>query len=62
MQARLVGLGVGLERLHPESTDPELATYAVTHVDEADAESILQQLTQWQEVEGAYAKPRGEPP
>ena len=62
VHACLASLGVALEPLHPSVTDPELATYAVTHVDEADAQAVIRQLNACEGVEGAYAKPRGEPP
>jgi hypothetical protein len=58
----LASLGIALEPLDPSSTDPELATYAVTHVDEAHAPTVISQLNDCDGVEGAYVKPRGEPP
>lgn len=62
MRECLARLGVALEPLHSSSTDPELATYAVTHVDEADAPTVISHLNACDGVEGAYLKPRGEPP
>jgi hypothetical protein len=55
-------LGIVLERLHPGTSDPELATYAVAHVSSDTAEAIIADLRNCDGVEGAYAKPRGEPP
>jgi hypothetical protein len=62
VHACLARLGVALEPLHPSSSDPELATYAVTHVDEADAQTVISQLNDCDGIEGAYVKPRGAPP
>ena len=55
-------LGIVLERLHPGTSDPELATYAVAHVTPDTAETVLANLRNCDAVDGAYAKPRGEPP
>ena len=62
IQDCLAKLGVTLRRLHPSTSDPNLATYAVTHVDPGGVERLVQQLNRCDGVEGAYAKPRGEPP
>ena len=51
-----------LTPLHPSSTDPELASYLVGYVETAALEGVLERLRRCDGVEGAYAKPRGEPP
>jgi hypothetical protein len=55
-------LGISLELLHPGTSDPNLATFAVAHVRPDDAQTVVRQLMQCDGVEGAYAKPPGEPP
>jgi hypothetical protein len=62
VQARANQLGVPLAPLHPSATDPELASYAVAHVDEAAAEDVIGQLLHFDGVEAAYAKAPGTPP
>ena len=54
--------GIILERLHPGTSDPELATYAVAHVSSDTADSVIANLKNCAGVEGAYVKARGEPP
>ena len=55
-------LGVKLTRLHPSTTDPELSTYFAAHVDAAAVDRVVERLLTCEGVEGAYRKPRGEPP
>jgi len=55
-------IGISLQALHPGTSDPELATYFVAHVEAAASEAVLKELLRCGEIEGAYAKPRGEPP
>jgi hypothetical protein len=62
LQARLAQLDIALQHLHPSTTDPELATYAVVHVNPADANAMVDQLTAIDGVEGVYTKPQGKPP
>jgi hypothetical protein len=62
LQERANQLGVPLAPLHPSATDPELASYAVAHVDEAAAEDVIGELLRFDGVEAAYAKAPGTPP
>jgi hypothetical protein len=62
VQSRAAELGVSLEPLHPSASDPELSTYFVVHVDPVSRQRVVEQLLGLDGVEGAYAKPRGEPP
>jgi hypothetical protein len=62
LQARANQLGVPLAPLHPSATDPELASYAVVHVDESAADDVIGQLLRFDGVEAAYAKAPGTPP
>jgi hypothetical protein len=62
LQALVAELGVPLAPLHPSATDPDLASYAVAQVDPVAANSVVEQLRRCDGVEGAYAKPQGEPP
>jgi hypothetical protein len=62
LHAHAAQLGVALAPLHPATSDPDLATYAVAHVDAAAANAVIEQLRRCAGVEGAYAKPPGAPP
>jgi hypothetical protein len=55
-------LGIALELLHPGTSDPNLATFAVAHVSPEHAQTVVRKLMECDGVEGAYAKPPGEPP
>ena len=55
-------IGVSIHPLYPSTSDPELSTYFIAHVDQAVSSSVVEQLLACEGVEGAYAKPRGEPP
>jgi hypothetical protein len=48
--------------MHPLTSDPELATYFVAHVDPEGLDGVIETLAGCDGVEGAYPKPRGEPP
>lgn len=54
--------GVTLEPLHPAVSDAELASYFRTETTSAAASGLIEKLLRCPGVEGAYAKPRGEPP
>jgi hypothetical protein len=54
--------GVSLRRLHQSTSESELATYLVAHVDPAKIETVVKQMLTCEGVESAYIKPRGEPP
>jgi hypothetical protein len=62
LQAQADRLGVALTPLHPATSDPDLATYAVARVDPAEANVVAEQLRRCAGVEAAYAKARGAPP
>ncbi|HEV3363646.1 MAG TPA: hypothetical protein VG795_05795 [Acidimicrobiia bacterium] len=62
VQSRATELGISLEPLHASASDPELSTYFIVRVDPASRERVVEQLLGLDGVEGAYAKPRGEPP
>ncbi len=62
IDARAAQLGVSLAPLHPSTSDPDLASYAVAHVNPLEAEAVVDQLLRCNGVEGAYAKPPGAPP
>jgi hypothetical protein len=52
-----------LESLHPDTTDPALATwYRAVVPDNVDAEAIAAELRGHAEVEAAYVKPAGAAP
>lgn len=55
-------LGVSLTPLHPSTSDLDLATYFVADVEGSVLDRTLDRLRRCAGVEGAYAKPRGEPP
>jgi hypothetical protein len=55
-------LGVELERLHPGTDDPELASYLVARVDPEGARGVAERLMRFDGVESAYVKPGGAPP
>jgi len=48
---------VTLEPLHPGSTDPELARYAIARVARSSVEPVVGLLLGCAEVDAAYAKP-----
>lgn len=54
--------GIRVLPLHPSTTDPELALYLVTQVNPALLNNVIRDLLRCDGVEGAYAKPSGEPP
>ncbi len=54
--------GVSLQPLHPGTSDPDLATYYIARGDSAGLQDVIDQLLGLEGVEGAYKKPRGEPP
>jgi hypothetical protein len=56
------GLGVELSRLHPGTSDPELASYLVARVDPEGARGVAERLMRFDGVESAYVKPGGAPP
>jgi hypothetical protein len=55
-------LGVTLAPLHPGTSDAGLATQFYADVDPAQADHVCARLLTAPGVEGAYAKPAGEPP
>ena len=61
VQSQAADLGAALEPLHPTTSDPALATYFLVRVDAASRHSVVEQLLDLDGVEGAYAKPRGQP-
>jgi hypothetical protein len=62
LQARASELGVALAPLHPSTSDPELAAYAVARVDPAVVDDVIGRLSRFEGVEAAYAKAPGAPP
>jgi len=46
-----------LERLHPDTVDPELAKFATTRVARSSVESVIDLLMACAGVEAAYVKP-----
>ena len=62
VQACANGLGVTLEPMHPSTTDPELSSYFIAHVAPTAVDDVVDRLRGCDGVEGAYSKPRGEPP
>ena len=62
VDACAANLGVKLTRLHPSTADSELSTYFATQVDAAAVDRVVERLLACEGVEGAYRKPRGEPP
>lgn len=62
LQSCAAGIGVSIQPLHPSTSDPELSTYFVAHVDRAALSSLIDQLRRCEGVVGAYAKERGEAP
>ena len=56
-------LGVKLELMDPGTSDPELQRFFTVQVpDAAHAAQVIERLKHFRPVEGAYVKPRGEPP
>lgn len=62
LEACAAELGVALAPLHPSTSDRELAAYFAADVDASVLDRTLDGLRACAGVEGAYAKPRGEPP
>jgi hypothetical protein len=62
VRACVADLGISVSPLHPSTSDPELASYLVAHVDPAAVDRVIERLVACDGVEGAYAKPAGEPP
>jgi hypothetical protein len=62
VRAFFADLGISVSPLHPSTSDPELASYLVAHVDPAAADRVIERLVECEGVEGAYAKPAGQPP
>jgi hypothetical protein len=62
VQACITQVGVSIKPLHQSTSESELATYFIAHVDAAKIENVVKQLLACEGIEGAYAKPRGEPP
>ncbi len=62
LQEHAERLGIAVKPLHPSTSDPDLASYAVALVDPTQAPFVVAQLNQLREVEGAYAKAWGEAP
>jgi hypothetical protein len=60
--ACVADLGIALAPLHPSTSDAELASYLVTQVDSASLDEVIERLRRCPGVEGAYSKPKGEPP
>lgn len=59
----LEDLGLSLEPMHPDVSDPDLASYFTARVPDLEtAERAAEALRQVDVVEGAYAKPAAEPP
>ena len=54
--------GISITPLHPGTFDPDLATYFVATVAMDSLDDVLERLRRCPGVEGAYAKPAGEPP
>ncbi len=55
-------LGISLIPLHPGAADPDLATYFAATVAVNSLDDVLAQLRRCPGIDGAYAKPAGEPP
>ena len=56
-------LGVKLEPMDPETSDPDLQCIFTVQVPDADhAAQVSERLKRFWPVEGAYIKPPGEPP
>jgi hypothetical protein len=62
VQACAAGLGIALEPLHPSTSDPELSSYFIAHVEPTAVNTVVERLLGCDGVEGAYPKPKGEPP
>ena len=62
VQSCASGLGISLEPLHPSESDSELSSYFIAHVDPAAVGTVVERLLHCDGVEGAYHKPKGEPP
>lgn len=62
VQACVTRAGVSIKPLHQSTSESELATYFIAHVDPAKIEHIVEQLLACEGVDSAYAKPRGKPP
>lgn len=62
VQACVTQAGVSIKPLHESTSEAELATYFIAHVDPAKLTNIVEQLLSCEGVDSAYAKPRGNPP
>ncbi len=62
VRALMAELHAPLEPLHPSASDDELATWFVAHVAADEVDGALDRLSGCDGVDGAYAKPGGEPP
>lgn len=62
VQACVTRAGVSIKPLHQSTSESELATYFIAHVDPAKFKNIVEQLLACEGIDSAYAKPRGEPP
>lgn len=62
VQAEAADCGVLIKPLHPETTDPELASFYVGRVAVSQLDRFSRRLLACEGVEGAYGKPPGEPP
>lgn len=48
---------VALEAMHPGTSDPALAKFAITRVPASSAPAVIEDLSHCAEVDAAYAKP-----
>lgn len=62
LNACVAEAGVSLAPLHPATTDLDLASYFVTSVEDSALDDVIARLRRCPGVEGAYAKPVGQPP
>jgi hypothetical protein len=62
IDACVADFGVTVEPLHPSTDDPELGSYLIAHVNADALDEVVARLRRCADVEGAYAKPPGEPP
>jgi hypothetical protein len=58
----VTALGIEAAPLHAGTSDPQLATYLVAHVELEAINQVVERLVACDGVEGAYVKPAGEPP
>lgn len=55
-------VATAIEPLHPGTSDPELARYAVIRIPRSEADRVLARLMSNPAVDAAYIKPTGEAP